>query len=363
MKRVLVFFIVLVAGLSLLLYFKLREQRLQATRPSGGSATIEGTEVDVVARLSARITAIHAREGDVVHQGDVLVELDCTEQQTLLDQAKAGFEGAQLSLSGARVAVALAEQQVSTAQRQRLAAEAGVRASEAQREALLVQSEAAKRAARRIELVQTSGVASEQMLDASRSEATGLAQQAAAMAASTQAAQQQSAAAAGAERAAALQVQAARVKLQATEVESKIAQAALARAAALAEECKLRAPRDGTVQTRSFEVGELALPGSRLLTLVDVREVKATFYLPNAELAAASPGREVAVVADAMPGRTFTGAIRRVGVTAEFTPRNIQTREDRDRLVYAVEVAIPNPEGLLRPGMPVEIVIPGTGRS
>jgi len=49
-------------------------------------------------------------------------------------------------------------------------------------------------------------------------------------------------------------------------------------------------------------------------------------------------------------------------VEAEFTPRNVQTREDRDRLVYAVEVAIPNPKGLLRPGMPVEITIPGTGR-
>ena len=52
----------------------------------------------------------------------------------------------------------------------------------------------------------------------------------------------------------------------------------------------------------------------------------------------------------------------RVATQAEFTPRNVQTREDRDRLVYQVEVAIPNPEGLLRPGMPVEIRIPGTGK-
>ena len=50
-----------------------------------------------------------------------------------------------------------------------------------------------------------------------------------------------------------------------------------------------------------------------------------------------------------------------MGVEAEFTPRNVQTRQDRDRLVYAVEVVIPNPERKLRPGMPVEIAIPGTG--
>jgi HlyD family secretion protein len=85
-------------------------------------------------------------------------------------------------------------------------------------------------------------------------------------------------------------------------------------------------------------------------------------YVPNAELSAAAPGRQVVAVADAWPGKTFEGAIRRVSASAEFTPRNVQTREDRDRLVYAVDVVIPNPDGLLRPGMPVEISIPGTER-
>jgi HlyD family secretion protein len=91
---------------------------------------------------------------------------------------------------------------------------------------------------------------------------------------------------------------------------------------------------------------------------VDLAEVKATFYLPNAEIGAARPGGKATVVADAFPDRKFEGTIASVSARAEFTPRNIQTRSDRDRLVYPVEVRVANPEGLLRPGMPVQVTLP-----
>jgi HlyD family secretion protein len=87
--------------------------------------------------------------------------------------------------------------------------------------------------------------------------------------------------------------------------------------------------------------------------------VRATFYLPNAELAAARPQGQARVEADAYPGREFNGSVLSVSAQAEFTPRNIQTRTDRDRLVYAVEVAVPNPEHALRPGMPVRVTLVG----
>jgi HlyD family secretion protein len=132
------------------------------------------------------------------------------------------------------------------------------------------------------------------------------------------------------------------------------------RARLLVEECRLSAPISGIVQSRNYEPGEAVLPGNVLLTLIDLSEVTTTFYLPNAELAAARPGTRVEVVADAWPGRVFEGTITRVSAEADFTPRNVQTREDRDRLVYAVDVRIPNPEGRLRAGMPVEVTIPGT---
>lgn len=362
MKRVVVFFVVLVTALAAVLYFRLRDQRLEAARPSGGSATIEGTEVDVVARIPARIAAVRVREGDTVHAGDPLVELECSEPRAALAQADASVGAAQAALEAAKVSVDLARHSITTAERQALAADATARATRAQRLALEVQHAAAKRAEGRVERLASAGVASEQVLDQSQSQASALRRQIQAVAVSAQAAEAQAAVAATSPDTAAIQVRAAEAQVHAAQQQIAAAEAARARAAVSVGECVLVAPLDGYVQTRSYEPGEAVLPGSRILSIVDTREVKAIFYLPNAELGAAAPGQKVSVVPDAYPERTFEGAIRRVAVTAEFTPRNVQTREDRDRLVYAVEVRIPNQDGTLRPGMPVEVTIPGTGR-
>jgi HlyD family secretion protein len=139
------------------------------------------------------------------------------------------------------------------------------------------------------------------------------------------------------------------------------AQAEVERARTLVDECRLASPMDGVVQTRALEPGEAVLPGARVLTVVRLDEVETTFYIPNRELAAAAPGKTVTLVADAYPGQRFAGHIDSVSAEAEYTSRNVQTREDRDRLVYAVRVKIKNPQGKLRPGMPVEVSIDGTG--
>jgi HlyD family secretion protein len=125
-------------------------------------------------------------------------------------------------------------------------------------------------------------------------------------------------------------------------------------------ECKLLAPRAAMVVSRNLEPGEAVESGTIVLALTDTTEARTRFYLPNAELAAAAPGRKVHVVADAYPGQTFEGTIFYVSPRAEFTPRNVQTREDRERLVYAVEVRIPNADLRLRSGMPVEVAIDGS---
>ncbi len=124
----------------------------------------------------------------------------------------------------------------------------------------------------------------------------------------------------------------------------------------------MAAPAPGYVETLPWNVGELVTPGAILARLVDIREVKATFYLPNAEVSAVAAGAQAEIVADAYADEVFHGTVSTVTLTAEFTPRNIQTRSDRDRLVYPVEVKILNPDGKLRPGMPVQVTLPGTGR-
>jgi HlyD family secretion protein len=185
--------------------------------------------------------------------------------------------------------------------------------------------------------------------------ATGLARQADAARAQTQAGDAQAHAAEGA-------MQAAEAQAHAAEAQVKAAEAAAERARLLVAECELRAPRDAEVSKLPHEAGELVAPGGTLVRLVDLARPKATFYLPNAEIGAVKPGARAVVVADAFPDVQFEGTVRTVALEAEFTPRNIQTRTDRDRLVYPVEVTVQNKDGKLRAGMPVQVTILGTGR-
>lgn len=363
MKRVFVVFVVLVAGISVALYLRLQKQAAEAARPSGGSATVEGTEVDVVARIPDRILRIGPSEGDSVDAGALVVELECAEPRAALAQAEAGVAATEAAVAAARVGIDIARSTVDTAERQHEAAAAGAKATRAQRQALKVQKEAAERAAQRLSQVVPSGGASEQQLDQAESQAAGIDRQMAAVEATARAADAQARVVAGSRGTAELQVRLAEAQVAAAEKQVDAARAARDRAAVAVAECRLTAPRGGVVLTRAYEPGEAVTPGARILTLVDLSEVEATFYLPNAELGAAAPGRAVEVVADSFPDRVFAGSIRRVGTGAEFTPRNVQTREDRDRLVYAVVVAVPNGDGALRPGMPVEVRIPGTERT
>ncbi len=360
MKRAIIAFVALVAVLSVLLYVRLRQQRLEAERASGGSATVEGTQVDVISRLLARIKTIEVDAGDAVKQGQVLVELDCVEQRALLAQAEAALHGAEVELRAAQTSRLLSEQGVRGAKGQLGIAVAAAKAARAQKEAAKVQRGAAERASKRVQEVHLAGAVSDQALDRSESQLAGLDHQLAALDANIHAARARSVAAGSARAAAFIKSQLAEVQIDGVKQKIKAALAAKERATVGVDECTLRAPRAGYVLERNFEPGEVVLPGSRVLSLVDISEVRATFYLPNAELKAAEPGREVEVRADTYADKVFVGKVLRVGVEAEFTPRNVQTRQDRDRLVYAVEVEVPNPKGLLRPGMPVEITMPGT---
>jgi HlyD family secretion protein len=203
--------------------------------------------------------------------------------------------------------------------------------------------------------LQQQGAATTATVDDARSRFDALSGQLAAQRASASATREQAGALFSAGSAAKAQALGALANLEA-------ARAAVARAQLSVKECALLAPRDGQVASRDLEPGESVQPGSVVLVLTDVTEARTRFYLANGELAAAAPGRRVTVVADAWPGQTFAGTIASVSPRAEFTPRNVQTREDRERLVYAVEVRVPNAERKLRSGMPVEVSIDGSAR-
>lgn len=122
--------------------------------------------------------------------------------------------------------------------------------------------------------------------------------------------------------------------------------------------CKVAAPIDGTVLARLREPGEWASPGTKLLTLADLSQVYAYAYVPQTALHLISPGQKVRAFLPEAGSAPRAGTVAFVRPEAEFTPKNVQTREERTRLVYGVKVMLDNADRVLKPGMPVELELP-----
>ncbi len=126
---------------------------------------------------------------------------------------------------------------------------------------------------------------------------------------------------------------------------------------AQAENAFLYAPIDGVVLLKSVEIGEIASPGMSLMTIGDLSKPWLKIYIPEYKIGKIRLGDTATVYVDSYPGKTFKGTITYISSKAEFTPKNVQTKEDRVRLVYAVKLALDNKEGIFKPGMPADAVI------
>jgi HlyD family secretion protein len=126
--------------------------------------------------------------------------------------------------------------------------------------------------------------------------------------------------------------------------------------------CDIAAPLTGTVLTRYHEPGEQVAPGTKLFTLADLREVWAYVYVPQPMLAQLKLGMNVEGHLPELGDKALPGRIIKINDEAEFTPKNVQTRQERTRLVYGVKVLFKNPGGLLKPGMPIEVALPEAPR-
>jgi HlyD family secretion protein len=119
------------------------------------------------------------------------------------------------------------------------------------------------------------------------------------------------------------------------------------------------APADGVVLTLSVEPGEVLQAGMTALTIGKLDRLKVTVYIPENRYGEVKLGDTVSLSVDSFPGETFTAAVSRIADQAEFTPRNVQTKEERQTTVYAVELSMENPDGKLKPGMPVDVTFGG----
>lgn len=120
----------------------------------------------------------------------------------------------------------------------------------------------------------------------------------------------------------------------------------------------LTSPLAGTVLDRMYEPGEVVVAGSPILTMANLDDLKIKVYVPELYLGQVKLGREVKIYVDSQPEKPFTAKITKIYDKAEFTPKNIQTREERVKEVFAIEIATTSYNGMLKPGLPCDVEIP-----
>jgi HlyD family secretion protein len=143
-------------------------------------------------------------------------------------------------------------------------------------------------------------------------------------------------------------------QLDAAQAQVEVAQAALEASQTQLDKTIVTAPASGVIVATSVETGELAAPSLTALQLADLDEVHLTIFVPGGEIGRFSIGQSINVRVDAFPDRIFSGPIVFISDTAEFTPRNARTPEERVKLVYAVKIKLDNPDQVLKPGLQAE---------
>lgn len=116
-------------------------------------------------------------------------------------------------------------------------------------------------------------------------------------------------------------------------------------------------PISGRVSIKNMEQGEIVRAGSTIITLVDLDRPWVRVFIPENKLGRVKLGMQAEIISDTFPDKTYQGIIRNIATEAEFTPKNVQTQEERIKLVYAVKVYVDNPNQELKPGQPVDAVI------
>jgi HlyD family secretion protein len=297
------------------------------------SGQVEATEVRVAPEVGGRLQTLLVDEGARVTKGQLLATLDPTDTELAIARAKAEREGADASLrlllAGTR------PEDIRQAQAQANAADALVDASRAE-------LSSAKADLERFESLLRVNAGSRKQRDdaATRVEVA---------ADDTRRAEEQSRAAratlarlrAGARK---QEIEAARSRVAALDAQVATLQKALT-------DARISSPAAGIVTDKLLEQGEIAAPRTPILVVTDLDHAWANLYVPEPAVPRLRIGQAVAVRTDA--GDSVPGTLSFVSPNAEFTPRNVQTAEERSKLVYRIKVNVKNEQGLLKPGMPV----------
>ena len=276
-------------------------------------------------KVGGEVKKLFVREGSAVHQGDPLAVMDHATLDLKLKQVEAGVELAeaqlQLLLNGAR------SEDIQQA-------EEGVKQAEAH---LKVAQEDVRRMH---ELFETGSATQKQRDDVEARYTVALAQYNSAKQALK------------------------KLRRWTRPAELRAARARLAQARASVDllkktmaDCTITAPISGIVTHKPVEAGELVGQGTTVVTLSKLEPVYLMIYVSEVELGRVHLGQQAEVHMDTYPDSVFLGKVVYISPVAEFTPKNVQTKEDRVKLVFGVKIEMDNPTGTLKPGMPADATL------
>jgi len=275
------------------------------------SGTIEGTDVNIGSEVAGRVKMVRVEEGAQVNIGDTLVIVDDADYQIQLRQAIANEQAAEAQY---RVAV------------------------EGSRKEDIAQAEAAFKNAQadyeRMRTLLASKTITQKQYDDAESRYIGAQQTYEKLVRGLRH-----------DEINAIKAKRDQASAQVDQLRKKV------------HDCNVLSPAKGTVTLKAVEPGELVSVGSNVLRITYLEKVKLTIYVGEADLPRVRVGQKARITVDAYKDRTFEGEVIFKSPVAEFTPKNVQTKEERTKLVYAVKIQLENPDGALSPGLPADATL------
>ena len=329
-KIILAVFLALFVTVALLVYLGQRKARLQEPYYSG---TIESTQSELAFQVSGRVIAVHVKEGQPATEGQVLAELDPREYAAARDQAGANLKKAEENLKQLRTVLDI--------NRKVLPADV-TRAEAALTGAKDVLAEARANKERYDQLYERAVVSKKEWetvtlaYDTARSrltEAEAVLRQATGNLRNLESIGKQ--------------IEAAAAQVKASKAAADLAEIQL-------QHTRLKAPYSGIITSRNVEPGVVVSPSRQVLTLSDLSEVKLKIFVGETEIGKVKPGQKADVKVDTFPGKIYNGVVSYISPEGEFTPKIIQTHKERVKLVYLVQILLPNPDLELKAGMPAD---------
>lgn len=329
-KIIIIAFLILLMGVGSLVYFgQWRSQHGELYY----SGTIEATEANLAFQVSGRVISVAVREGHAVTKDQLLAELDPAELQSRKEQAEANLDR---SIKMQDQLATLLSIYKSTLPADVVRAEANVTSARD------IVEDARKNYQRYEQLFRQDVVAEKERDSVKLSYDTAKSRLDDGEAALRQA------------KSNLKKIEATQKELEATISQVRQSKAALAQTDIQLNYARLLAPFSGIITSRNVEPGEVVTPGREVLTLADLSRVDLKIFVDETEIGKVKPGQDVEVKVDTFPNKVYKGKVTFISPEGEFTPKIIQTKKERVKLVYLVKISIPNPDLELKTGMPAD---------